>query len=84
MFALVPLERDPLSVTLKCDPDRAQALRAKYDDITGAYHMDKKHWNSIQLTGRVPLPEVRALIEHSYESVVANLPRKEREALGLS
>ena len=84
MFALIPIEREPLSVTLKCDPDRAQDLRAKYDDITGAYHMNKKHWNSIALTGRVPLAEVRALIEHSYELVVAGLPKKQQEALGLS
>lgn len=49
MFALVPWQDDPLSITLKCDPDEAIALRVRYDAIIPGYHMNKEHWNTVTL-----------------------------------
>lgn len=76
MFALVPLERIPSQANLKCDPERAIALREEYDGvITPGYHMSKVHWNTLYLEG-VPPKLVRQLIDHSYELVIAKFPRK--------
>lgn len=81
MFALVPLERLPSQVSLKCDPERALEFRESYPDaIEGAYHMKKKHWNSI-LMEQLPTQLIIDLIEHSYELVVAKLPKKVRQEL---
>jgi predicted DNA-binding protein (MmcQ/YjbR family) len=69
-------------VNLKCEPERALELRDRHEDITPGYHMNKKHWNTVNLGGRVSNALVRELIEHSYGLVVAALPRKAREGLG--
>ena len=82
MFALVPLDGDPGSVNLKCDPDLALELRARYPAVRPGYHQDKRHWNTIELDGSVPQAEVREMIEHSYELVVSRLPRADRARLG--
>lgn len=71
MFALVPEGRDPVSISLKCDPQLAVLLREKYETVMPGYHLNKKHWNTIVLTGQLPWEEVRDLIRHSYE-LVAN------------
>jgi len=81
MFALTNLERFPLAVNLKCDPDRAVELRAQYESIEPGYHMNKKHWNTAVLNGELSSRLVRELIEHSYELVVAGLTRKDRMGL---
>lgn len=75
MFALSALDATPLSVSLKCDPDRAVQLRARYPAITGGYHLDKRHWNTVVVDGSVPDRLVREMIEDSYDLVVAGLPR---------
>lgn len=81
MFALLPLERQPVQANLKCDPERAVALRETYDgDILPGYHMSKTHWNTIHLE-RLPPGLIRDLTDHSYELVVAGLSRKLREEL---
>jgi predicted DNA-binding protein (MmcQ/YjbR family) len=78
MFALVALGPPPGSVSLKCDPDLAAGLRRRYAAITAGYHLNKRHWNTITLDGSVPDDELLGLIEHSYELVVARLPRAQR------
>ena len=81
MFALSGLDNFPLQVNLKCDPERAIALREEHPDhISGAYHMNKKHWNSLILEGLEP-KLVLELIDHSYDLVVAGLTKKEKEQL---
>ena len=81
MFALAGLENVPLQLSLKCDPARALDLREEYEDnITGAYHMNKKHWNSI-FPDALPPALVEELIDHSYELVVGGLPRKQQVEL---
>ena len=81
MFALVPLAGEPDSVNLKCDPDWALELRAVYAAVRPGYHMNKRHWNTVELDGSVDEDELRVMVEHSYELVVRRLPRRERDGL---
>ena len=76
IFALASLEKVPPRVNLKCDPERALELRDRYEEVTPGYHMNKKHWNTVELSGRIPDAELRRMIDHSYELVVATLPKK--------
>jgi predicted DNA-binding protein (MmcQ/YjbR family) len=79
MFALASLDEVPPRVNLKCDPERALDLRDRYEEVTPGYHMNKKHWNTIELSGGIPDAELRAMIDHSYDLVVASLPKKRRK-----
>ena len=82
MFALCGLENYPLTANLKCDPDRSEELRETYDGlIIPGYHMNKRHWNTVQLEGGVPEGLLKELIDHSYGLVVRSLPCRKREAL---
>ena len=79
MFALASLsewEKGNPSVNLKCDPERAEELRAQYDDIIPGYHMSKVHWNTIQINRNVPDSMIKELINHSYELVFKSLSKK--------
>lgn len=78
MFALAALDEIPARVNLKCDPERALDLRDRYEEVQPGYHMNKKHWNTVVLNGRIPEPELRRMIDHSFELVVASLPKKGR------
>ena len=82
MFALSALERTPLEVSVKCEPELALALRRSYAAIRPGYHLNKRHWNTITLDGSVPDQFVRDLIEDSYDLVVSALPRRVRLQLG--
>ncbi len=66
MFALIPEDKTPVNLSLKCDPQLAKLLREKYETVMEGYHLNKKHWNTILLTGQLPWEEVQALILHSY------------------
>ncbi|WP_026819417.1 MmcQ/YjbR family DNA-binding protein [Arthrobacter castelli] len=81
MFALADLDSAELSVSLKCEPALAEQLRAAHTEITGAYHMNKTHWNGVRCDGALPADMIRDMIEDSYDLVVESLPRKDREAL---
>jgi predicted DNA-binding protein (MmcQ/YjbR family) len=82
MFALSALAGRPLRVSVKCEPELAEQLRASYPEVGPGYHLNKRHWNTISLEGGLPEPMVTAMIEDSYDLVVAALPRATREALG--
>lgn len=82
VFALSALAADPLSVSLKCDPELAVRLRARHPAITGGWHLNKRHWNTVLLDGSVPDTMVRDMIEDSYDLVVSSLTRDQRRALG--
>jgi predicted DNA-binding protein (MmcQ/YjbR family) len=81
MFALVSLGQEPGSVSLKCDPGIAVELRAQYPAVTAGYHLNKRHWNTVELDGSVPGDELTELIDHSYDLVVAGLTRAVRSKL---
>jgi predicted DNA-binding protein (MmcQ/YjbR family) len=74
MFAIL----DADSVSLKCDPGYAMALREQYPAVTPGYHLNKRHWNSVRLDGSVPGEALEDWIEESYGLVVAGLPRAQR------
>lgn len=79
MFALSSLsqwEKGQPSVNLKCDPERAEELRAEYDDIQPGFHMIKTHWNTIAVNESVSDVLVKELIDHSYELVFKSLTKK--------
>lgn len=71
MFALIQEGSDPLKLSLKCDPQLATLLREKYESVMPGYHLNKKHWNTIILSGQLEWSEVQDLIRHSYELVTA-------------
>lgn len=71
MFALIQEGSDPLRLSLKCDPQLAVLLREKYETVLPGYHLSKKHWNTIILTGQLPWDEIKGLILLSY-NLVAN------------
>ncbi|MFE9117769.1 MmcQ/YjbR family DNA-binding protein [Streptomyces sp. NPDC007172] len=77
IFALTSLDGKPLTVNLKCDPDDAVRLREEHPAIVPGYHMNKRHWNTVN-TAELPDRLVRELIEDSYDLVVAGLPKAER------
>jgi predicted DNA-binding protein (MmcQ/YjbR family) len=81
MFALVALEGTPGSVSLKCDPGLAIEWRARYPAVTPGYHLNKRHWNTVELDGSVDDGELQEMIDHSYDLIVGSLSRKVRERL---
>jgi predicted DNA-binding protein (MmcQ/YjbR family) len=81
MFALSALERKPLEINLKGDPELALQFRASYEAVRPGYHMNKRHWNTITLGGDVPDRLVRDMIEDSYDLVVGKLASARRERL---
>jgi predicted DNA-binding protein (MmcQ/YjbR family) len=76
IFALASLDEVPPRVNLKCDPERALDLRDRYEEVQPGYHMNKKHWNTVILSGRIPSAEIEQMIDHSYELVAAQLRKK--------
>lgn len=80
MFALTDVE-DDFSVNLKCDPEKAIRLREEYPSIRPGYHMNKKHWNTIDIDGSVPDNLVFQLTDHSYELVVKKMPKSKQKEL---
>lgn len=71
MFALISEDKIPLNLSLKCDPILAETLREKYETVLPGYHLNKKHWNTLILTGQLPWEDVQAFIRHSYDLVTA-------------
>jgi predicted DNA-binding protein (MmcQ/YjbR family) len=69
MFALVEESKVPVRLSLKCDPQLSQLLREKYDEIMPGYHLNKKHWNTMLLTGQLEWEDVKGLIRLSYDLV---------------
>lgn len=72
MFALISEGKTPVNISLKCDPVLAGVLRERYDEVMEGYHLNKKHWNTIVLSGQLSWEEIQALIRHSYDLVTKN------------
>jgi predicted DNA-binding protein (MmcQ/YjbR family) len=81
MFAILAPEDDPPAISLKCDPLVAVELREEYDAVAPGYHLNKTHWNTVTLDGSVPDRELKKMISHSYEQVVAGLPKTHRDKI---
>ncbi|MDQ2973354.1 MAG: MmcQ/YjbR family DNA-binding protein [bacterium] len=69
MFALIPEGKTPVNLSLKCDPQLALVLREKYETVLEGYHLNKKHWNTLILSGQLGWEEVQDLIRLSYRLV---------------
>ena len=79
MIALIPLDTEVKTISLKCDPEKAITLREQYQSVTPAYHMHKKYWNSIEIAGDMPDEEIKKWIYHSIEEVVKKMPKKKQQ-----
>jgi predicted DNA-binding protein (MmcQ/YjbR family) len=82
IFALCRLDAEAPRMNLKCDPDLAPSLREAYTSVVPGYHMNKRHWNTVELDGDVPDAHLHAMIEDSYDLVVASLSRAIQRSLG--
>jgi predicted DNA-binding protein (MmcQ/YjbR family) len=69
IFAILDLSEDERGISLKCNPEKAIELREIYHEITGAYHLNKQHWNAVRLNGNVEPSLIKELIDHSYELI---------------
>lgn len=81
VFLLLAPESTPPTISVKCEPGLAVALRAEHDAVIPGYHLNKKHWNTVILDGTIPDDEIDEMVSHSYERVVAGLPKATRERL---
>ncbi len=78
MFLLIPLEKHPLTICVKTDPEWSEELRGEFPQITGAYHMNKTHWNSVVCEG-LKKDLILKLIDSSYDLIFSSLTKKMRE-----
>jgi len=81
IFLLASLEKVPLQINLKCDPEYAIELRERYDSVQPGFHMNKSHWNTVTLDGSISHSELKNMIDHSYEQVVKRLKKVDKEKL---
>jgi predicted DNA-binding protein (MmcQ/YjbR family) len=84
VFAICALTGRPGSVSLKCDPTLAEALRDRYPAVRPGYHLNKRHWITVTLDNSLPDELVFGLLEDSYELVVDGLPKHVRDRVRLS
>jgi predicted DNA-binding protein (MmcQ/YjbR family) len=70
MFLLLPLDAYELSINVKCDPEKAIELRERYPEtVLPGYHMNKKHWNTIMVDGKLKWDQIKEMISESYHLV---------------
>ena len=70
IFLLLSLETDPLQFNVKCEPEKAIELREEFPGIIlPGYHMNKKHWNTIVVNGKLLWAQIREMIDDSYNLV---------------
>lgn len=81
MYALLDLSEEERGISLKCDPELAIELRARYSEVIPAWHFNKVHWNGIDIRGGVPDAQIKEWVDHSYNLVVSSLTRKKKEEL---
>jgi predicted DNA-binding protein (MmcQ/YjbR family) len=82
IFALSALRSHPLKVSLKCEPELAEQLRAAHAAIVPGYHLNKRHWNTVTVDGSLSDAMVGDMVEDSYDLVVAAMSQRVRDALG--
>jgi len=82
LFVLSALDREPLQISLKCEPALAEALRRDHPAVRPGYHLNKRHWNTVLCDGSLPDEQIIDMVEDSYDLVVSALPRATRERLG--
>jgi len=83
MFALLSEhgQQDTVNISLKCDPIIAENLREQHKCVVAGYHLNKKHWNTVIVDGSLPLADLQAMVDHSYDLVFRSLTKSERESI---
>lgn len=71
----------PVTINLKCDPEKAIELREKYPAVTPGYHMNKLHWNTVEINNSIPDKLILEWIDHSYNLIAAKLSKKDKDLL---
>jgi predicted DNA-binding protein (MmcQ/YjbR family) len=84
MFSLAVLDEMPTTVNLKCDPDLALDLRDRYEQVRPGYHMNKKHWNTVEIETGIPDAELQKMIDDSYDLVAKSLPKSRAKVVARS
>jgi predicted DNA-binding protein (MmcQ/YjbR family) len=70
MFLLLPLDEIVTQFNVKCNPEKALELREEYpESVLPGYHMNKKHWNTVIVDGRISANKLKEMIRESYELV---------------
>ena len=80
IFLLTNLQ-NPVSFNAKCDPEKAVTLREEFSEIIPGYHMNKVHWNTVNMLGRLTQIQLKKLIDHSYDLVFNSLPKVKKEEI---
>lgn len=81
IFAITGLDSEAFTVNLKCEPDYAVELRERHPEVQPGWHMNKKHWNTVDFEGSLDEKMLRHLVDHSYDQVVKSLKKSEMEML---
>ncbi|HET9570035.1 MAG TPA: MmcQ/YjbR family DNA-binding protein [Bacteroidales bacterium] len=80
MYALIPLDTESCSISVKCDPEKAIELRERYQAVEEAWHFNKKYWNTLYPNNDMDDSEIKKWILHSIDQVILKLPKKRQEA----
>jgi predicted DNA-binding protein (MmcQ/YjbR family) len=83
IFVLMSILQFPVSINVKCDPEKAIDLRERYEAVKPGYHMNKTHWNTVTCDGSLSDAEIFSFIDHSYEMVLQSIPKKIRNEIQL-
>ncbi len=75
IFLITGLEQGD-RFNVKCDPELAVELRERYTEVQPGYHMNKKMWNTVLMTGALTRKQLLEMIDHSYDLIVKSFPKK--------
>jgi predicted DNA-binding protein (MmcQ/YjbR family) len=78
IFAILDLSEDSRGISLKCDPELAIELREQHPEVTPAWHLNKQHWNGVDLQGGISNKQLKDWIDHSYTIIIESLPKSKR------
>lgn len=82
-FCLVDLSNEWRFYNLKVDPDLSEDLREQYTSVRPGYHMNKRHWVSVDYQGDFDDAHQQQLIAHAYWQTARGFSGKKRQELRL-
>lgn len=80
IFLIIPTDEIETMFSVKTNPEWSEELRERYPQITGAFHMNKTHWNSVICNG-LHKDLISKIIDHSYELVFRSLTKKKQQEI---
>jgi predicted DNA-binding protein (MmcQ/YjbR family) len=81
MFLVMGVDSIPVSINIKCEPQKAIELREKYSEVTPGWHMNKTHWNTVICDGAISKKLIFEWINDSYNLIIQSLPKKKRDEI---